>query len=77
MICQWCKRSFPGRTGRFCGTCQRPDGVRPEKKFIPFMDRLTPKQRKQFRRKMKELKRRFLTASARPDVGPEVTHAER
>ena len=24
MICQWCKKSFPHRTGRFCGTCQDP-----------------------------------------------------
>lgn len=24
MICQWCKRDFPKRKGRFCGTCYPP-----------------------------------------------------
>jgi len=25
MICEWCKRSFPKRKGRFCGGCHGPD----------------------------------------------------
>ena len=24
MICEWCGKSFPKRTGRFCGTCYPP-----------------------------------------------------
>lgn len=24
MKCQWCKKEFPGKKGRFCGTCRPP-----------------------------------------------------
>jgi len=25
MKCEWCKKDFPHRKGRFCGTCQKPE----------------------------------------------------
>ena len=30
MICQLCKRSFPHRKGRFCGTCKKPTPISTE-----------------------------------------------